>query len=365
MKNCLVSLTPSHYRKLIYLLMQDQMGFDYVFGKGRTSVKSIDLSIFKKAIEVPNVPIGSGRWYKMPKALKYLKGYDVVVNDMGILCTTSWLLLLKAKFRRQKIYHWDHGWYGREGWMKKWMKRMYFALSDGAFIYGYYAKKLMIRNGFNGSKLHVVHNSLDYDTQKLLRKKLGKSSVYFDHFGNNCPVLMMIGRLNLRKKMDMLLKAVALLANQGKSFNIVLIGDGEGRLPLEQLAKDLGLSEQIWFYGACYDEKINAELIYNSDMCVVPGDIGLTAMHAMMFGTPCITHDYYPNQGPEFEAIQEGMTGSFFKHNDISSLANCISRWFALKTDEREDVRQACYKEIDDNWNPHKQIEIIKKVIYG
>ena len=165
--------------------------------------------------------------------------------------------------------------------------------------------------------------------------------------------------------MDMLLKAVALLANQGKSFNIVLIGDGEGRLPLEQLAKDLGLSEQIWFYGACYDEKINAELIYNSDMCVVPGDIGLTAMHAMMFGTPCITHDYYPNQGPEFEAIQEGITGSFFKHNDISSLANCISRWFALKTDEREDVRQACYKEIDDNWNPHKQIEIIKKVIYG
>ena len=95
------------------------MGFDFVFGKSRTSVKSIDLSIFKNAIEVPNLPIGLGRWYKMPKALKYLKGYDVVVNDMGIQCTTSWLLLLIAKVRHQKVYHWDHGWYGREGWIKK------------------------------------------------------------------------------------------------------------------------------------------------------------------------------------------------------------------------------------------------------
>lgn len=292
MKNCLVSLTPSHYRKLIYLLMQDQMGFDFVFGKSRTSVKSIDLSIFKNAIEVPNLPIGLGRWYKMPKALKYLKGYDVVVNDMGILCTTSWLLLLIAKVRHQKVYHWDHGWYGREGWIKKIMKRMYFGLSDGAFIYGNYAKNLMLKNGFNGSKLHVIYNSLDYDAQMLLRQKMNRSSVYFDHFGNYNPVLLMIGRLNHRKKLDMLLKAVALLMNQGEFFNIVLIGEGEDHQALEQLAEELSLSEQIWFYGACYDEEVNAELVYNSDMCVVPGDIGLTAMHAMMFGTPCITHDY-------------------------------------------------------------------------
>lgn len=365
MKNCLVSLTPSHYRKLIYLLLQDQMGFDFVFGKGQTSVKSIDLSIFKNVVEVPNIQLGMGRWYKMPNALKYLKHYDVVINDMGILCTTSWLLLLKAKFWGQKVYHWDHGWYGRENWVKKMMKRLFFGISDGAFIYGNYAKKLMIENGFDGSKLHVIHNSLDYDTQLLLRQKLSRTSVYFDHFGNSNPVLIMIGRLNLRKKLNMLLEAVALLSKKGECFNVVLIGDGEDKQKLEKLAKDLDLSSLVWFYGACYEEQKNAELVYNSDMCVVPGDIGLTAMHAMMFGTPCISHDYYPNQGPEFEAIQEGITGSFFRHNDVLSLANCISRWFAVNSNKREKVRQACYKEIDENWNPHKQIEIIKKVIYG
>lgn len=365
MKIGLVSVTPSHYRKLIYSLMQAEMHCGFVFGKGYTSVKSIDLSIFNEVVEVPKLPLGLGGWYKMPDATKYLRKYDVVINDMGIMCLTSWLFLLKAKFHNQKVYHWDHGWYGREGFVKKWMKRLFFGFADGAFIYGNYAKDLMVKNGFNGRKLHVIHNSLDYDAQLILRNGLGETSVYIDHFGNDNPVLVMIGRLNMRKKLNMLLEALALLKANGKHYNVVLIGDGEDRQQLETLVCKLEIKDQVWFFGACYDEKTNAELIYNSDMCVVPGDIGLTAMHAMMFGTPCISHDYYPNQGPEFEAIKQGITGDFFRHNDITSLANCISRWFDQHAGKREEVRAECYKEIDENWNPHKQIEIIKKVIYG
>lgn len=365
MKVGLVSLTPSHYRKLIYKMMEEQMGCEYVFGKGQTTVKSIDLSVFQHAIEVPNLPIGKGKWYKMPGVSKYLSNYDVVINDMGILCTTSWWFMLVSKFKKQKVYLWDHGWYGREGFVKKWMKRLYFGLAEGSFIYGNYARNLMIENGFDGSKLHVIHNSLDYDAQILLRNEMVKTTIYSDHFDNNNPVLVMIGRLNLRKSLNMLIEAIARLKEKGEMYNVVLIGDGEDRQKLEQLSSELNVADQVWFYGACYDEKTNAELIYNSDMCVVPGDIGLTAMHAMMFGTPCISHDYYPNQGPEFEAIQEGVTGYFFKHNDVNSLAETISKWFAEKKDIREEVRRACYKEVDENWNPHKQIEIIKKVIYG
>lgn len=364
-KICLASLTASHYRQLIYKLIDEQMNCDFIFGNQNTSVKQLDTSVLRNAIYIPNSPIGHGRWFKMPKALALLRSYDVIINDMGILCTTSWLVLLKAKIRKQSVYLWDHGWYGREGFVKKWMKRLYFGLADGSFIYGNYARNLMIENGFDGSKLHVIHNSLDYDAQMILRDEMAKTTIYSDHFGNNNPVLIMIGRLNLRKSLNMLIEAIARLKKKGEMYNVVLIGDGEDRCKLEQLSIDLNVADQVWFYGACYDEKTNAELIYNSDMCVVPGDIGLTAIHAMMFGTPCISHDYYPNQGPEFEAIQEGVTGSFFKHNDVNSLAETISKWFAEKKDIREEVRLACYKEVDDNWTPHKQIEIIKKVIYG
>lgn len=346
-------------------MMDTQLNCDFIFGKGETSVKSFDVSILRNAKEVPLAPIGSGRWYRMDNVIKLTKDYDVIIDDMGILCTTSWYLAFIALFRRQKVYIWSHGWYGREGFFKKWMKRAYSALTKGMFVYGNYAHDLMIENGFNPHKLHVIHNSLDYDSQLALRKEITPSDIYRSHFGNTNPILIMIGRLNLRKHLDLLIYAVDLLKKRGELFNIVLIGSGEDEEKIKKLVSDKGINDQVWFYGACYDEKKNASLIYNADMCVVPGDIGLTAIHAMMFGCPCISHDYYPNQGPEFEAIHKGVTGDFYRYNTVESLADCISNWFSLHTKDRDIVRHNCFTEVDERWNPHKQILILKEVIYG
>lgn len=363
-KICLVSIGASHYRKLIYSMMDVQMGCDFIFGKSKTTVKSFDISLLRNAKEVKLTPIGRGRWYRMHNVIQMTKGYDVIVNDMGILCVTSWLLMIAALFRHQKLYHWSHGWYGRESIVKKYTKRLYNALSDGMFVYGENAIKLMIENGFNAKKLHLIHNSLDYDYQFQLRQSMSSSNIYREHFCNDNPVLLMIGRLNLRKHLDVLIKAVELLRNEGHHYNVVLIGSGEDENKIQDMVKERGLSSSVWMYGACYDENVNAQLIYNADICVVPGDIGLTAIHSMMFGCPCITHDYFPSQGPEYEAIRVGKTGDFYQRGNVNSLASCIEKWFAEHGDDRNIIRQYCYEEIDNNWNPHMQIEVLKSVIY-
>ena len=161
----------------------------------------------------------------------------------------------------------------------------------------------------------------------------------------------------------MLIDAVAKLKEIGENYNLVFSGKGEDKEKLEQQSKDAQIINNVWFYGACYDEKTNAELLTNADLCVLPGDIGLTAIHCLMFGVPAISHNAFQFQGPEFEAIKEGVTGSFFEHNNLDSLVEAISRWFAEKKDKRDEVRQACYKEVDVFWNPYNQIEIIKKNI--
>ena len=120
-------------------------------------------------------------------------------------------------------------------------------------------------------------------------------------------------------------------------------------------------NDKVWFYGVCYDEKTNAELIYNADLCVSPGNVGLTAMHSLVFGCPVITHNCFEWQMPEYEAIQAGVTGDFFTMDDTDDLTMVISRWFARKMDSREEVRKACFNEIDSNWNPYYQMDIIKK----
>lgn len=346
-------------------MMDIQMDCDFIFGVDNTSVKRMDTSVLRNSKDVLNKYLGGSNWYLQSGIASLTKDYKVIINDLGIFCLSAWKLLLLSKLRGQKIYNWDHGWYGRENFIKKVLKRMYFGLADGSFIYGDYAIRLMKENGFNGKKLFPIHNSLDYEKHVKLRDAVHVKPIYKEHFGNGNPVLIMIGRLNLRKNLNLLIEAIAKLKAQGEMYNVIFVGDGEDRDPIENLVEKLNVSDQVWFYGACYDEAMNAELIYNADMCVVPGDIGLTAIHSMTFGVPVVSHDYFPNQGPEFEVIKDGLTGSYFKHNDIDSLAITICNWFDKHISDREEVRQACYKEIRENWTPEYQLNILKQVING
>ena len=365
MKICLLSITASHYRSRIYAEMDRQMDCDFIFGKDNTTVKRMDTSILKNSIDLPNKRIGGTRWYTQPGVLGKVKNYDVIINDLGIYCISSWIFTLLSKFKKQKVYIWDHGYYGKESMIRTWIKRIYFGLADGSFIYGDYAIRLMKEKGFNGKKLYPIHNSLDYQSQLELRSKIQKSDIFKKHFGNNAPVLLFIGRLNPVKQLDMILEAVNILKEKNLSYNIVFVGDGPEREKLESKANELKLRNKIWFYGACYDEKKNAELIYNADLCVAPGNIGLTAMHSLVFGTPALTHNDFKWQMPEFEAIKEYHTGLFFERNNINSLADKIEEWFRLNGLDRERIRNLCYKEIDENWTPEYQINVLKKVIYG
>jgi glycosyltransferase involved in cell wall biosynthesis len=265
-------------------------------------------------------------------------------------------------YRRKKVFIWTHGWYGKEKRIEKILKKIMFHLPNGGvFCYGNYARNLMIKEGFNSKKIFVIHNSLFYDKQIEIRNYLKETCIYKNHFNNGNKNLFFVGRLTAIKKLDLILKAIIICRNRGTEYNLTFIGDGERADELKSLTKRLGIENQVWFYGSCYDEKELSSLIYNADLCVAPGNIGLTAMHSMVFGTPCLTHNDYPYQMPEFEAIKEGKTGTFFKRDDVNDLANKIDDWFKLNGAEREVVRKSCMDEIDREWNPYFQIEVLKK----
>lgn len=62
---------------------------------------------------------------------------------------------------------------------------------------------------------------------------------------------------------------------------------------------------------------------------------------------------------PEFEAVKEGETGSFFSRDSIFSLAKTIKNWI-ITHPNREEVRTACFNEIDQSWTPKYQINVLK-----
>lgn len=360
-KLCLIYNFAPKYREGIFRLIDQIYDCDWYFGKNSTDIKGLDLSALRNAKEIPSNKI-FGNWYWQKGVICLLGKYETFFMLGELYCLSTWMMAILARlFPKKKVYFWSHGWYGKESFAKKVLKKIFFRLANGTFLYGNYARKLMIENGFDGSKLFVIHNSLDYDAQLKLRNEITPSDIYTRHFGNENKTLIFIGRLTEVKRLDMLIKAVAKLKQEGKQYNIVLVGDGVMKDALQKQAAEAGVD--VWFYGACYDERTNAELIYNADLCVAPGNVGLTAMHTMVFGTPVITHDDFKWQMPEFEAIKAGETGDFFTRGDVDSLAQAIERWFDTHGNDRKAVRNACYNEIDTQWTPQFQIEVIKKVL--
>lgn len=367
MKNklCCIFTTAPHYRSAIYQLIDKTYDCDWFFHNGKTDIKRLDYNLLNGSVTIH-------KYKKLPLGFTYQKGvlsllfkpYNHYFIFLYSNCLSTWLFLFLAKlFPNKKVYGWTHGWYGKESKFEAVIKKLVFKRADEIFTYGNYARDLMIKEGFKADHIHTLHNSLDYEKQLELRNSGLTSDIYKEHFSNNSPVLIFIGRLTPIKKLDMIVEALSKLKDKGELYNLVFVGDGPEKQKLEEVANRLNVSEQIWFYGACYDEKTNAELIYNADLCVAPGNVGLTAMHTMVFGTPVISHDDFPYQMPEFEAIIPDKTGCFFKRNDINDLSERISEWFRVNGNLRDDVRNNCYIEIDTQWNPNFQIDVIKNVI--
>lgn len=352
------------YRKAIFQQIENCWSCNWIFGHNKTDIKELDTNLLKNVIFIDNKKI-IGSFYWQAGAYKNALNYGTILALGEPFNLSTWAILLKNKISRnkKKIYLWSHGWYGREGIIKKWMKQLFFGLADATFLYGNYAKKIAIQQGFKKSKLYVIHNSLDYENQIKIRNKLSYSTIYREHFKNNYPTLIFIGRLTQIKRLDLLVEAVNILKNRGEYYNVVLIGDGEDKKNIEEVIKKRDIKSQIWFYGGCYDDTKNAQLIYDADLCVAPGNVGLTAMHTMVFGCPVLTHDDFTLQMPEFEAINPGRTGAFFRYGDVKSLADAISTWFKSHGDEREQIREWCYQEIDNNWTPKYQIKVLKSVL--
>ncbi|AWW33290.1 glycosyltransferase family 1 protein [Echinicola strongylocentroti] len=344
--------------------MDRELSCDFYFGDKMGDVRKMDYSLLKNfRKEVKNVKLLPPIYWQKGALALGNKPYKKFIVLGEYYCLSTWLLAFWCKANKQEIYFWTHGWYGNESTTKKIVKKIFFGLADGLLLYGDYARRLMVKEGFSDKKLKVIYNSLDYSLQVNLREKQRVDTIYRDHFGNSDPVLVFIGRLSKVKKLEMLILAMKRLEiSYHQPVNLILVGDGEERSFLEKEAARFGLSDRVWFYGALYDESHIANLIYNADICVAPGNVGLTAMHSMVYGTPVITHNDFKFQMPEFEAISPGVTGDFFDKGDHEHLAKKIYEW--LENDwDRDEVRLNCFKVIDTYYTPTFQINAIKEFI--
>lgn len=367
MKNiicCIFNVAP-HYNAPIYKLMDEELDCNFYLGdKIHLPIKLMtysDLNGYKETLKYK--PIISNFYWLEGALNTLLIPYTDYILTGEVYCLSNWLILFYCMFTKKRTYLWTHGWYGNESFLKKSIKKFFFGMSSHILLYGDYARDLMIKEGFDKIKLSCIYNSLDYDKQIEIRSKLDKTKIYTNKFSNNFPVLFYIGRLQKNKRIDLLIDALSVLKQKSIGCNLVIIGEEAENTGIADKISDNKLNNHVWMYGACYDESKIGELIYNADICVCPGNVGLTAIHSLMYGTPVITHSNFCEQGPEFEAISDRVTGTFFKENDLQDLVDTIQSWLENKRHERDSIRLKCYEVVDAKYNPHVQIAILNKIL--
>ncbi|MHA2939520.1 glycosyltransferase [Vibrio sp. RC27] len=289
--------------------------------------------------------------------------YDSIIYLGDPNFITTWICLILNKFMKTRSYLWTHGFVHKPTLSTK-LKIIMYRLSDGLLLYGNNSKNKLIERGISEEKLHVIYNSLDFSNQKSLKSKINKSQILERKnslFKSNHFQLVFVGRLTFHKKLDMLIELVDRLKGNQIYVNLLLIGDGEARTTLEKMvANKPSLLEQVNFYGKTYDESELCELLLSSDLCISPGEIGLTAMHVMGYGIPVITHDNFELQMPEYEAIIENKTGILFEEGSIDSLVNTVVQYInnpILNVDEK------CIEVIEKYYSPESQLRRINKAL--
>jgi glycosyltransferase involved in cell wall biosynthesis len=132
--------------------------------------------------------------------------------------------------------------------------------------------------------------------------------------------IFVVGRLTRFKRIDLVLKAIALAKQRGDKIPLIIGGDGEERAHLTKLAQRLKLNDRVQFAGRLSDEELLSYL-RRARFVVFPTTnepFGLVPVEAMACGTPVIVS----NSGGPRETVIEGETGLLFKAGSDVDLAD-------------------------------------------
>jgi len=127
-----------------------------------------------------------------------------------------------------------------------------------------------------------------------------------------------VGRLDPMKGHDILLRAIA----QVEGVQVTILGEGEQRTALEQLAAELGVSDRLHLPGWIDEPRLHLPAF---DAVVMPSrseGFPLAIVEAMLAARPVVATPV----GSIPEAVTDGETGLLIPKDDVGSLAAALRR---------------------------------------
>ena len=279
----------------------------------------------------------------------------IVIHEFSAGILSKPLLLLFCKLTNKRIIFWGHMYDRSQGFFpgkrlsdkyRLWLWRR----ADSLITYSQAEKQLLLDYGIPGKKIFVAYNTVDTSAFLRVRDQLErtgrlelKKRLGFQHEFN----LTFIGRLYREKKPELLLDLLTRLKQMNfASVAIHYIGEGEMISSLKKQIADLGLEDDVYFHGAVYDEQGTGEMLFCSDLMIMPGCVGLSVNHAFCFNCPVVTFkeiNQQPAHGPEIEYIRDGQTGFLIPDHSVDTLAGIVADYLhsaGLQASMRSQIRK-------------------------
>ena len=218
--------------------------------------------------------------------------------------------------------------------------------------------EFLLRCGFSSGRVFATGNTIDQLPIKNAIAKWSDSRLSEFKKQNDLEgkfVMLVCSVLRPKVRLDQLMTAMCSNGLREKDLVLVVIGDGSERERWQQLSCELGVADKIKWLGATRDQDIMAPWFLSATVFVYPGSIGLSILHSMSYGLPVITHGNKETQMPEFEVMEDGVTGLLFKENSVQDLAGKIA-WAVNHPDQIARMRNASKKKAWEDYTMEQMI---------
>jgi glycosyltransferase involved in cell wall biosynthesis len=171
----------------------------------------------------------------------------------------------------------------------------------------------LVARGFDARRIRIIENGVD-----LSFYSPASDTSRFDE-----PTVLYLGRLKRYKRVDLIIRAIALLKDRGTRVRMIVAGKGDAAADLKQLADSLNVSDLVDMRGfVSEDEK--RDLLRRTWVHTLTSPKegwGISNLEAAACGTATIASD-----APGLrDSVRDGETGFLVPHGDVAALAARIA----------------------------------------
>lgn len=216
--------------------------------------------------------------------------------------------------------------------------------ADWFFAYTEAGARHVVRVGLPAERVTVVRNSVDTTALQAAQAWIAPERVQaFRAQHGLIPgrTAYFLGGLDTPKRIPFLMAAAELTARRLPGFRLLIAGDGAQRPLVEQAAARAGSA--VVCLGPVRDDDDKALLGLVSDVLLMPGAVGLSAVDSLALSTPLVTTPDGAH-GPEFDYLEPGRNALVVPGGEVefayavATLLNSPDELAALRQAGRQDA---------------------------